>query len=297
MTVLAPTQTGTTAKQAFKIEMWSKLILRALRDSGAMLECVNRDYEGEIKSKGDTVHIRSLVDVTINTHNDATPIQYEKLRANDQTLVIDQAKNFAFLVTDIEQVQSDIKYAQKYINEVKKQIVNTKDAYLHALGIAGVDAGNQMGTQAVTASNIYATLVDMFVKLADSNAIDDNGLAADGKRPFLILPPKVIGIIKNSDEAKHATNLGDATVRKGAIMQYAGFDIKQSTVVKGTTSGGSTSFDILAGTSEGITFADQINKVESLKDVDFFGDHFRGLYLYGGKVVQPKALASATFTV
>jgi hypothetical protein len=163
---------------------------------------------------------------------------------------------------------------------------------LHALGVAGVDSKNQMGTVAITASNVYGTLVDMFTKLAEANAIDADGKGEDGKAPFLVVPPAVLAVIKKSEEAKHATTLGDQTIRKGAIMNYAGFDIKQSTNVKDDSG-----FKILAGTTEGITYAEQITKVESLKDVARFGDYVRGLYLYGAKVAQPTCLASATFTV
>ena len=75
-------------------------------------------------------------------------------------------------------------------------------------------------------------------------------------------------------------------------MQYAGFDIKQSTNV-----GADGTFNILAGTTEGITYAEQITKVESLKDKDYFGDFVRGLYLYGGLAAQPECLVKAVFTV
>lgn len=48
---------------------------------------------------------------------------------------------------------------------------------------------------------------------------------------------------------------------------------------------------VLAGTNDAITFASQLAKIESLRDKDSFSDLVRGLYLYGAKTVQPKALA------
>ena len=53
---------------------------------------------------------------------------------------------------------------------------------------------------------------------------------------------------------------------------------------------------VLAGTNEAITFASQLSKIESLRDKDSFSDLVRGLYLYGAKVVQPKALAKMVVT-
>ena len=46
------------ATNVFKPELWSKLLLRDIMNYGVMLDCVNRNYEGEIKNQGDTVHIQ-----------------------------------------------------------------------------------------------------------------------------------------------------------------------------------------------------------------------------------------------
>jgi hypothetical protein len=278
------------ATNVFKPELWSKLLLRDIMNYGVMLDCVNRNYEGEIKNQGDTVHIQKIGDITINTHDESKAMTHQNIAGTTQVLKIDQAKDFMFLVSDIDKVQANVELMTKYTNKAKKNVVNVKDAYLHALGIAA--ATNDLGTKAVTAENIYGVLVDMFAELARANAIGADGKGEDGKRPYIVLPPEIIAVIKKSPEASHATTLGDDTVRKGAIMQYAGFDIKQSTNV-----GADGTFNILAGTTEGITYAEQITKVESLKDKDYFGDFVRGLYLYGGLAAQPECLVKAVFTV
>ena len=53
----------------------------------------------------------------------------------------------------------------------------------------------------------------------------------------------------------------------------------------------SGNYYVLAGTNDAITFASQLAKIESLRDQNSFSDLVRGLYLYGAKTVQPKALA------
>jgi hypothetical protein len=285
----------TVANGLFRPEFWAKELLRNLDNSGVMLDCVNRDYEGEIKNAGDTVHIQKAGDVTVSTYSTSTPMNYDALTGETDTLVVDQHKYWGFLVPDIDKVQANVPLAQKYLQRAKKEISNVKDAYLLGLAQAGVASGNQLGTVALTAANIYGTCVALFEKLARANAIDDAGLGEDGKRPFLILPPEVISIVKQSDEAKHATTLGDQTIRKGAIMQFAGFDIKQSTVFPAPTT--TTAQTIIAGTTEAITYADQVLKTESIKDKDYFGDYVRGLYVYGALVAQPKCLASAAVTI
>lgn len=285
-------ETKTVANGLFKPELWSKLILRNLDDESVMAECVNKDYEGEIKNQGDTVHIQQVGDITVNTHSNDTPITYQKLDGNSQTLVVDQQKEFGFEIPDIDQVQANVTLMDKYTKRAKIAVTQVKDAYLHTLGFAGIDADNQLGTVAIDKDNIYSTLVSLFEKLSDANAIDSKGKGEDGKSPWIVLPPAVISVVKLSPEAKNATTLGDETMRKGAIMNFAGFDIKQSTVVKNDSG-----YKILCGTKEGITYADQITKIKGSEDKDYFSTFVAGLYVYGAKVVQPACLAGGTFTI
>lgn len=273
-------------------QIWSKLILRNLDDKGVMADCVNRDYEGEIKNEGDSVRIVQPGNVTINTHDDTKPIVYQDVDGEAQVLNIDQKKDWGFVIKTVDEKQSNIQWMDKYAKRAQVAITNTKDSFIHTLGYAGVAAANQLGTVEITKDNIYATLVSMFEKLSTANAIDDNGKAEDELAPWLALPPAVISVIKLSPEAKNATTLGDQTMRKGAILNYAGFDIKQTTTVKNDSG-----YKILGGTKEAITYADQIIKVRELEDKDYFGKFVSGLYVYGAKVTQPSALTSALFTI
>ena len=283
--------TKTIAAGLFKPELWSKELLRKINDSGVMLDCVNRDYEGEMKNAGDTVHIQKIGDVTVNDYG-AEAIKYQKLDGDTDTLVINQKKYFAFMVDDIEKVQANIAYMQKYLNQAKKACILVQDTFL--LGkAADAAAKNQMGDVTLTKENAYDTLIDLRTLLADANAIDASGLGADKKRPYLVVNPKIGGIIRKCPEFTHATVIGDANIRKGSIGTFAGFDIKESTNLKEAT--GKTM--IMAGTTEAITFASQIVKMDTLRDKDSFSDLVRGLYVYGAKTVQSTCLATANITV
>ena len=283
--------TKTIAAGLFKPELWSKELLRKINDAGVMLDCVNRDYEGEIKNAGDTVHIQKIGDVTVKDYGEDV-LEYQKLGGETDTLVINQKKYFAFKVDDIEKVQANIAYMQKYIEQAKKACILVQDTFL--LGkAADADTLNQMGDITLTAANAYGTLVDLRTALADAKAIDGTGLGADGKRPYLVVNPKIAGVIRKCTEFTHATAIGDANIRKGSIGTFAGFDIKESTNLKEST--GKTL--IMAGTTEAITFASQIVKMDTLRDKDSFSDLVRGLYVYGAKTVQPTCLATANVTV
>ena len=51
-------------------------------------------------------------------------------------------------------------------------------------------------------------------------------------------------------------------------------------------------FYCMAGTTEAVTFANQLVKTESLMIPDSFGTYMRGLSVYGRAVVQPTALVA-----
>nr|DAQ66478.1 MAG TPA: Major capsid protein [Caudoviricetes sp.] len=283
--------TKTIAAGLFKPELWSKELLRKINDAGVMLDCVNRDYEGEIKNAGDTVHIQKIGDVTVKDYS-SKAIEYQELDGETDTLVINQKKYFAFKVDDIEKVQANIAYMQKYLNQAKKACLLVQDTFL--LGKAADAATeNQMGEVTLSKTNAYDTLIDLRTLLADAKAIDASGLGADGKRPYLIVNPKIGGIIRKCPEFTHATAIGDANIRKGSIGTFAGFDVKESTNLKEATS----KTLIMAGTTEAITFASQIVKMDTLRDKDSFSDLVRGLYVYGAKTVQTTCLATASITV
>ena len=57
--------TSTNAYSAFIPEIWSQKLNNMLTKECVMLQCVNRDWEGEIKNQGDKVKIIQPADVTI----------------------------------------------------------------------------------------------------------------------------------------------------------------------------------------------------------------------------------------
>jgi len=274
--------------QVFSPTLWSKELQRLLKDAGVMDQCVNRSHEGEIKNEGDSVKINSIVDINISDYVKGTAMTVQTaLDGTQQILTVDQKKYFSFVVDDIDKVQANINLVEAYMANAKKNILLAKDTFLLTKR-ADAHADNQIGDITADKATIYGYFVDLFTKLADSNAIDTNGKGDDGKRPWVIVSPKILAVIKKAPEMIHASKDGDDIIRKGAVTEFAGFDVLSSTNMKAVS--GKTL--VLAGTNEAITYADQIIKVRSVQDKDEFGDFVSGLYVYGAKTVQPKALAT-----
>ena len=94
------------AYSAFIPEIWSQKLNYMLSKECVMLQCVNRNWEGEIKNQGDKVKIITPADVAISTLSTSN-ITYSELEPTSQDLVIDQKKFFAFKINDVAQVQAN----------------------------------------------------------------------------------------------------------------------------------------------------------------------------------------------
>ena len=278
----------TNAYSAFIPEIWSQKLNTMLSKKCVMLQCVNRNYEGEIQNQGDSVKIITPADVTISTM-DGSAISYSELSPQEADLIIDQKKFFAFKINDVAQAQSNTSIMEAHLQNAKKAIEQVQDAYLLSQH-SNADAANVVGEEAsaitLDKTTIYENFVQLALKLKNADAVSNE------QKPWVVINPTIESYLLQSPEFISAHNVADETLREGAIGRIAGMDVLVSTNL--TAVGGK--FYVLAGTNEAITFASQLSKVESLRDKDSFSDLVRGLYLYGAKTVQPKSLAKMIIT-
>ncbi len=277
------------AYAAFIPEIWSQKLNAMLEKECVMLQCVNRNYEGEIKNQGDKVKIITPAAVTISTL-DTGSISYSELEPTSMDLVIDQKKFFAFKINDVAQVQANTDIMEAHLKNAKQAIEEVQDAYLLAQH-ANVDAGNIVGSDSQPVTLDKSTIYEQFVKLA--LALKNSNAVTAAKRPWVVINPTIESYLLQSSEFIGAYKVADETLREGAIGRIAGMDVLVSTNLGEV----SDKYYVLAGTNDAITFASQLAKIESLRDKDSFSDLVRGLYLYGAKTVQPKALAKMVVKV
>ena len=268
---------------AFIPEIWSQKLNTMLEKDCVMLQCVNRNYEGDIKNQGDKVKIITPAKVNVSTLSDAA-LTYNELEPTSMELVIDQKKFLAFKTNDVAAVQANTDIMEAHLANAKKAIEEVQDSYL--LGQhAYVDSANIIGSDDTPVTLNKTTIYEQFVKLA--LALKNSDAVTGSKRPWVVINPTIESYLLQSTEFIGAHNVADETLREGAIGRIAGMDVLVSTNLTAVDG----LYYVLAGTNEAITFASQLAKVESLRDKDSFSDLIRGLYLYGAKTVQPKALA------
>lgn len=280
--------TSTNAYSAFIPEIWSQKLNNMLTKECVMLQCVNRNWEGEIKNQGDKVKIIQPADVTISTLGTDT-LEYKELAPTSLDLVIDQKKFFAFKINDVAQVQANTDIMEAHLRNAKKAIEEVQDAYLLSLH-SNVTTANTVGSESSAVSLDKTTIYSKFVELA--LCLKNSDAVTAGTRPWVVINPTIESYLLQSSEFIGAHNVADKTLREGAIGRIAGMDVLVSTNLTAV----SGKYYVLAGTNEAITFASQLAKIESLRDQSSFSDLVRGLYLYGAKVVQPNALAKMVVT-
>ncbi|WP_448319237.1 P22 phage major capsid protein family protein [Streptomyces sp. CO7] len=266
-------------------ELWAREALFHLdkRLVWAQTGVVNRDYEGEIAQQGDTVHINRLGPVTVGTYTKNTPISDPEVLTSDQrNLVIDQAKYFNFMIDDIDAAQVTPKLMGPAMERASYGLAKVVDSYVASLAVAGADAANIVGgTTAVDLSAsgaVYEQLVDMGTLL-------DNQDVPEGQR-WLIAPPAFVNALSKDQRFNaHSGQSAEDIRRNGFHGEAAGFYIMKSTNSAANTA--------VMGTPQAISFAAQIppGTMEPYRPEKYFADAVKGLTLYGGKVIEPKALA------
>jgi hypothetical protein len=277
----------------FVPDLWTAKILVALRKKAVAGSLVNREYEGEIKRMGDSVKITSINDVTIGSYTAHNDITWEDIDDATRSLVIDQAKYFAFELDDIERAQAVNGGAvmNQAIDNATYQLRDTADAFLlAAMNTATQGTANDLGTVAIhtIAKNLYDSFVDLAVTL------DVDNVPEEGR--FAVVSPALHGRLLKLDEfVTPGDQAGPSARTNGYIGSVAGLDLYKSNNLPAVTDVAATGGLAIAGHSMATTFAEQIVSVEGVRRENRFADGVKGLHVYGAKVTRPTALAVVEF--
>ena len=280
------------AVTSFIPELWNARLLYALEKNHVATNLVNRNYEGEIKNAGDTVHINTLGAVAVRTYAQGTDLSYDALSTTDQQLEIDQQKYFAFALDDVDKAQAAGDIMDTAMSRAAYSLADVSDAFLLGKIAAGGSSDNYVGSSAspvaLTKSNIYENIVALRTKL------DKQNVPTQGRS--LVVPPEAYALLLQDERFTKVDATAENAIVNGLVGRVAGFDIYMSNnVVK--TSADTPVYSITAQVADATTYAEQIIKTEALRPEASFSDAVRGLHVYGAKVTRPEEIATlfATF--
>lgn len=308
---------------AFIPTLWSGKLLAKFYQNTILSEVTNTDYEGELKSQGDTVRIRLAPSISIQDYTAGQALNYEVPEPIFQDMQVNKGKYFGVQVNDVLAYQADMELMNMFTEDAAKQLKISieNEVFFNSFVTEGPAAANEGATAgAISASYDLGTdvapidqstaenVLNAILRMA--SVLDEQNVPEDGR--FLIISPYDRHLLMQSNIAQ-AYFSGDnaSTIRTGKIGMLDRFSVYVSNLLpKGeagkalvsgldATSGGADLTNakarrtMIAGTSHATSFAMTVDKTEPLRNQTDFGDIVRGLAVYGRKVVKPEALVIA----
>ena len=293
----------------FVPEIFSKTVLKFFRRASIAEDITNTDYFGEIANYGDTVRIIKEPTMTIADYTRGKVVETQELVDEEDTLVVDQAKYFSFVVDDLEAKQAHLNWEALATNSGAYALKNGYDAailtYMSgqtlAANVVGADTGTTSGDLGSTSTSMdlgyaagevspLALLSRLSLKLDEQDVPEENRWVVASPAFWEVMADensKLMGVDFTGDTS---SKLRNGRITDGLIRGFRPY--KTNNTPEGTSAS-----IVMAGHMSSTATASQINKTENLRSDKFFGDIVRGLHMYGRKTLRPESLALGYFNI
>lgn len=289
-------------------EIWSGLLIQKFYAATVLAAISNVKYEGEIRNYGDKVIIRSIPNITIRDYAAEGPLTIERPNTGVQNLLIDKGKYFATVLDDVLRAQADKDLMDMWSKDASQQLKIAIDtevlAYVPTV-VAAENKGDKAGkisgdinlgkaTAPITVARApgsgVVSVMDLLIDLGV--CLDEYNIPEEGR--WCIMPAWMVGMLLKSD-LRDASITGDSmsVYRNGRVGENARFTIYQSNLLPTAMETGKKAVWVIAGHTNGLTFASQLTEMETLRVESTFGTIMRGLQVYGFKMIDPTCVAAA----
>lgn len=300
--------------------IWAGKFVEKFYDATVLAAIANTDYEGEIRNMGDTVKIRTRPTISIANYEATQALVVTRPSAPSVDLNINKGKYFNTVLDDVMEVQADADLLSLWADDASEQmkIAVDTDALAYSVWNTGTVAANKGQTAGrlsgdirlgITTAPAYVNVAAEGVGDGSTNAasrsvinhivdmgqvLDEQNIPENGR--FLIVPAWYASMIKRS-ELRDASIAGDGVsmLRNGRLGMIDRFTIYVSNLLPAGVAGGVAAgeFLVYAGHKQGLTFASQMTKVETLRSESTFGTLLRGLQVYGLGVIDGTCLVTS----
>lgn len=260
---------------------------------------------------GDKVIINNIPTLNVSDYVAGTALTYQVPTPDTIELSIDKGKYFAFQVNDVLEYQAKPNLMEMFSTDAGNQLkikvdtdcwqaVYNQAATANVGGSAGaLTGGFNMGADATPVALNSGNILSFITQM--STILDEQNIPESDR--FLVITPYERQLLMNSNLAQ-AQFMGDneSVLRNGRIGKIDRFTVYLSNLLPraaadkdwtgGNDAGKVKRHAIIAGHKSAFTFASQINKVETVRNPNDFGDFVRGLMVYGRKAVKPEAFTT-----
>lgn len=272
------------AFQNFVPEVWIDAIQRDLERNHIFAADCNRQYEGKVKQRGDSVKILGVGKPTITTV-DAKGFaglgKPEFVEDTSTLMYIDQMSHFNYQVGDIDELQAVGGIMEALNAEASEGLADAQDTFIAKLAID--KQAVKLNKQAVqlTKENILDQIDFALQRLYENDVKKTTKIV-------ITMTPAVWTIFKQAYIDKDTDN--SELMKEGAVAKYAGAYIKVSNNVCTTTESSHTVAHMMVRTQRAIAFACPKIHIEPYRPEGDFADAVKGFALYGAKIVRPKEM-------
>lgn len=263
--------------------VWAESINRELERACVFMEDCNRQYEGDVSSKGDSVHILGVGKPTIKSlsrDNASGQIEdAEEISDSSVILNIEQIRYFNYMVGDIDKAQAVGGLMDTLSAETSEALANEMDKYIAAMATSG-DVERISGTpMLVTKDNVLEILDDAIQKLQENDVNMASGVT-------VTVTPRFYKLFKQAYTSKDTNN--SEFLQNGKVAMYGNVTVKLSNNVAKTDDGATD--NIMIRTKRAIAFVNPLTHTEAYRPEKSFADAVKGYVLFDGRVVRPKEI-------
>lgn len=274
---LGSNQVTVTTANVFRPNIWSMEALRA-REKNLVLVPLVKHYDREISSKGQTVEIPNVSNLTANLKVANTQVTLNAPTETKTTVTINQHYECSVLIEDIVDAQSAYDLAQEYTEKVGYALAEKMDYF-----VAYTMSGN--GTYTI---GQYGAVLNDQVILAANRYLDD-AKAPQTDRNFVVTPQGKQEMLNIDKYIRYdAIGVGGSSnsIMNGQIGEIYGVKVfmSQNLVVTAATP---TQNNHLFFHKEALALAVQKDvKFASQRKEEYLGTLYVGQALWGGTVLR-----------
>ena len=261
--------------------VWNEGINRELERLCVFVEDCNRQYEGSVKKKGESVTILGVGKPTIkslakaNRNNDIDAP--EEIEDTSVIMYINQIRYFNYMVGDIDKAQAVNGVMDALEQETSEGLADEVDKYVASFAVDSSVAKLNASPATVAKDNILSTLDLAIQKLYE------NDVKATTKI-VVTISPRFYTLFKQAYIDKDTDN--SEMLKNGRVAKYGNVVVKMSNNVHKTDSGATD--NIMIRTQRAIAFAKPLTHTEPYRPEKKFADAVKGFILFDAKVVRPK---------
>ena len=266
--------------------IWSETLYSELNKHFVAVNHCNRDFEGDIKSKGSVVNICGVGDITIKDYTANTDMSTpQELEDSVTKLEINRAKFFNFQIDDINKAQASPKLMEAAMQKAAEAIANEADRHVFSLY-------NNAGKIIIKATDDTTPIFD---KILEAREFLYENNVGDNVELFLEVSPKIASIILR--DKTNSAFCSSNTIENGYLGSIFGCKIFVCNNISISNTAASNVHHCILRTKRAIAFADQLSEVEAYRPEKRFADAVKGLHLYGAKVIYPKEMVCIDYHV